>query len=255
MKFSIITVCRNCANALQRTLRSIREQSYPSTECLVIDGDSRDGTRQLLRAVEPDFGSRLRWVSEPDEGIYHAMNKGLTMAQGDIVGFLNADDCYLNQHVLTRLALIFRQYPDTDAAHANLIFIDKKGKKVRQWYGAPYRPGAFQQGWMPAHPTFYCRRTCYEQFGGFDTDCGSAADFELMLRFIEKHGIRTRFTPDNIVQMRIGGTSNSGIGAVLKNSQLNKKAFQKNGIRCPWHYSFSRLLAKFKTLSRSRENH
>lgn len=244
MKISIITVCRNCVGSLITTLNSALTQQHHDTEYLVVDGASTDGTQEFLERITPYFGKRLRWISEPDSGIYDAMNKGLNLATGDVVGFLNADDVYCSPAVLRTIEQCFHEHPETDAVHANLEFVNADGRVTRRWAGRPYRVGAFQHGWMPAHPTFYCRRKCYEQFGTFDCTIGSAADFELMLRFIEKHHIRTHFIPQNLISMRTGGVSTAGWRAVLRNTRLNQQAFRKNGIFCPWHYCASRFLGK-----------
>lgn len=126
--------------------------------------------------MEPLFRSRMKWVSEPDEGIYDAMNKGILMATGDVVGFLNGDDYYQDNRVLEDIARAFSEN-GTDAVHGNLSYINSERKVVRTWQGSPYRPGAFQRGWNPAHPTFYCTRECFERYGLFDPSIGSAADF------------------------------------------------------------------------------
>ncbi len=256
MNLSLITVCYNCADALSRTLQSVLEQSEAPAEYIIIDGGSRDGTPELLQAYEPLFGNRLRRISEQDQGIYDAMNKGLALAAGEIVGFLNADDVFRHQDVLATIRRSFMEHPETDAVHANLEFINQSGHVVRKWCGCDYFKGAFRRGWMPAHPTFYCRKRCFEQYGGFDCAAGSAADFELMLRFIEKHRIRTKFIPESLILMRIGGLSTSGLSAVLRNGMLNVRAFRKNGIPCPWHYPLSRFLSKFSLFSAfNHENH
>lgn len=244
MKISIITVCYNCADSLINTLRSVLSQTYSQLEYLVVDGGSSDGTAELLHRVEPLFGKRLRWISEPDNGIYDAMNKGLMLATGDVIGFLNAADVYRHPNALRLISRSFSEHPGTDAVHANLQFVNADGKVTRLWAGRPYREGAFRQGWMPAHPTFYCRRECYERYGKFDCTIGSAADFELMLRFIEKHRIRTHFIPQNLISMRNGGISTAGWRAILRNTRLNRLAFRRNGLNCPWHYFASRFLGK-----------
>lgn len=251
MKISIITVCYNCADSLITTLRSVLSQTYRRLEYLVIDGGSRDGTPELLHRAEPLFEKRLRWISEPDGGIYEAMNKGLLLATGDVVGFLNAADVYRHPNALRVISQGFAQHPETDAVHANLQFVNADGKVTRFWAGRPYSAEAFRRGWMPAHPTFYCRRYCYERYGHFDCTLGSAADFELMLRFIEKHRIRTHFIPQNLISMQNGGISTSGWRAILRNTRLNRLAFRRNGLDCPWHYFASRFLSKINLFTHS----
>lgn len=250
MKLSIITVCYNSVRNLSNTILSILQQKHRNFEYLVIDGNSNDGTQELLHHCEQFFGPRLRWISERDKGIYDAMNKGLQMASGDAIGFLNADDVYHHPSVLDTIDSTLSRYPEADAVHANLDFINAQGHITRHWAGHAYRPGAFQRGWMPAHPTFYCRRKCFEQFGTFDCNAGTAADFELMLRFIEKHHIRTCYIPEKLIEMRIGGVSTSGIRAILRNTRLNQQAFRKNAIPYPWHYPVSRFLSKMSLFTR-----
>lgn len=250
MKLSIITVCYNSVRNLSNTILSILQQKHRNFEYLVIDGNSNDGTQELLHYCEQFFGSRLHWISERDKGIYDAMNKGLQMASGDAIGFLNADDVYHHPAVLDTIDATLSRHPEADAVHANLDFINEQGAVTRHWAGHAYRPGAFQRGWMPAHPTFYCRRRCFERFGVFDCNAGTAADFELMLRFIEKHHIRTCYIPEKLIEMRIGGVSTSGIRAILRNTRLNQQAFRKNAIPYPWHYPVSRFLSKISLFTR-----
>lgn len=249
MKFSIITVCFNNAGTLGDTMRSVLGQTYPDTEYIVVDGSSTDTTVSMLREMEPAFQNRMKWISEPDNGIYDAMNKGIRMASGDVIGFLNGDDYFQDNRVLEDIARAFSQHRP-DAVHGNLSYINSGRQVVRTWKGTPYRPGAFQKGWNPAHPTFYCARRCFEQYGLFDPSIGSAADFELMLRFIEKHRISTRYLDRFMVFMRTGGSSTAGFKAVMRNTRQNKQAFQKNNIPYPWHYSITRLVNKVFSLQR-----
>lgn len=241
---SIITVCRNASATLPETMQSVLAQSYNDYEYIVIDGASTDSTISHIAATEERFSGRMKWVSEADSGIYDAMNKGIRMASGEIIGFLNADDHYADAHVLRDIATAFAQDAALEAVHGNLSYINARRKIVRRWKGAPYTAGAFQRGWMPAHPTFYCKRACFERYGAFEPAIGSAADFELMLRFIEKHRIRLKYLPREFVQMRIGGSSTSGFRAVLCNTRQNQAAFRRNSIPCPWHYPISRFLCK-----------
>lgn len=244
MKISIITACFNSAATLLDTLESVRSQSYGDYELIVVDGGSTDGTVAMLADYEKHFGGRMRWISEPDKGIYDAMNKGIAMATGDVIGFLNSDDYYFDNDVLKDIVAEFVAHPVADAVHGDLLFINAKRKVVRTWRGSDYRPGAFQRGWMPAHPTFYCKRACYSAFGSFLPEIGSAADFEIMLRFIEKHRISTTYIPRHFIYMRTGGSSTSGIRAILRNTRQNLAAFRQNNIPCPWHYAISRFTAK-----------
>lgn len=243
MKITVVTVCRNSAATLRDTLESVLEQSWTGYEYLVIDGGSSDGTRDMLQGFEERFQGRLNWISEPDNGIYDAMNKGVRMSSGDVIGFLNADDYYRDNGVLESLAGAFSRH-GTDAVHGNLHYINGDRNIVRSWRGTDYKPGAFQRGWCPAHPTFYCKKDCFTRYGGFDPSIGSAADFELMLRFIEKHRISTAYIDRDMVFMRTGGSSTAGLRAIWRNTRQNKQAFRKNSLPYPWHYGATRLLAK-----------
>ncbi len=246
MKITVITVCRNSAATLQDTLESVLAQSWTGYEFLVVDGGSTDGTLEMLQDVEGRFHGRLKWISEPDNGIYDAMNKGVRMSSGDVVGFLNADDYYQDNGVLETIAGAFAQH-GTDAVHGNLHYINAARKVVRTWRGTDYKPGSFQRGWCPAHPTFYCKKDCFTRYGGFDPSIGSAADFELMLRFIEKNRVSTAYIDRNMVFMRTGGSSTAGLRAILRNTRQNRQAFRKNSLPCPWHYGVTRLLSKAGT--------
>lgn len=246
MKITVVTVCYHSAATLRDTLESVLAQSWEDYEYIVVDGGSTDGTRDILQSFEARFHGRLKWVSEPDNGIYDAMNKGVRMSSGDVIGFLNADDYYQDNRVLEAIAAAFAQH-GTDAVHGNLHYINGAQKVVRTWRGTAYLPGAFQRGWCPAHPTFYCKTDCFTRYGGFDPSIGSAADFELMLRFIEKNRISTAYIDRDMVFMRTGGSSTAGLRAILRNTRQNRQAFRKNSLPCPWHYGVTRLLSKAGT--------
>ncbi len=248
MKISIITVCFNSVTTLKDTIESVLKQSYTDYEYLIIDGGSKDGTLNMLHEYEGQFNGRMKWISESDKGIYDAMNKGIAMATGDVIGFLNSDDYYYDENVIKDIIAAFKNNPNTDAIHGNLRFINAQGKICRTWIGKNYKSGAFQKGWMPAHPTFYCKKSCFTSFGSFDLSIGSAADFELMLRFIEKHHISTQCIDRFFVYMRMGGSSTAGLSAVIRNGQQNKTAFRKNNISYPWHYNISRFRFKLYQL-------
>ncbi len=249
MTISVITVCYNSCSTLEETMRSVLSQSWQDLDYIVVDGGSSDGSLELIQRYEALFAGRMRWISEPDEGIYDAMNKGIALAQGDIIGFLNSDDRYQSELVLQHIAETFEKSPEIDAVHGDLDYVNHAGDIIRYWRGTPYRPGAFQRGWMPAHPTFYCKATCFQLYGYFDTSIGSAADFELMLRFIEKQHITTLYIPLKCVYMRNGGSSTNGLRAVLRNMRQNRQAFSKNCIPCPLYYPVVRILKRLKTLT------
>lgn len=220
MKISIITVCYNAASTLADTLDSVVIQSYPHVEHIIIDGKSVDGTEGVVKA----YGQHVaKWVSEQDHGIYDAMNKGIAMATGDVIGTLNADDFYSDDHVLEDVAKVFLD-PTVEACYGDLVYVRQNhvGQVVRLWKSIAFKPGSFKLGWMPAHPTFFVRASVYERLGAFDLNYKIAADFELLFRFIEQNRIKTVYLPKVLVKMRLGGTTNKNMANV---ATQNKEIF------------------------------
>lgn len=175
-------------------------------------------------------------VSEPDQGIYDAMNKGVRMAQGDIVGILNSDDYYASPAVLAKVVEVFNN-PAIEACYGDLIYVDAAdtGRTVRYWRSGGYAPNKFYWGWMPPHPTFFVRRSVYQRFGLFNLDLGSAADYELMLRFLVRHRIKTAYIPEVLVKMRTGGTSNVSWRNRLEANRMDRRAWAVNELKpYPW---------------------
>ena len=245
MKVSIITVTYNSGKTLRDTFDSVLAQSYSNIEYIVVDGASTDNTLDIIREYEPRFKGRMSWISESDQGIYDAMNKGLRMATGDIIGVLNSDDLYYDHKVLKNIVNSFTS--EIDAVFSNLYFVsaDDTNNVVRAWKGSPYV--SFSTGWQPAHPTFYVRREIYEKYGMFDTSFEISADFELMLRFIEKKKIKTRYIDSYSVRMRVGGES-SGFRNIIKGNKNILRAFKKNGIDVSPFYVVRRLSPKVMNL-------
>lgn len=213
MKITIITVCYNSAETIGQTIASIASQNYSDKEHIIVDGASRDQTVDIIKQA----ASVSRHISEPDKGIYDAMNKGLKMANGEIIGLLNADDFYADDDILTQVAETFED-PAVQACYADLVYVDKDdtSRILRYWKSMPFRAGLFKHGWMPAHPTFFVRREVYEQLGGFNLEFPRQADFELTMRFLEIHQIKSVYIPKIWVKMRIGGASNNSIKGIIK---------------------------------------
>ena len=213
MKVSIVTVCYNSADTILSTLNSVSRQDYPDIEHVVIDGASKDNTLDIIN--KHTFANKVV-VSEPDNGIYDAMNKGLKLASGEVVGTLNADDFYIGNNVISEVSHVFK---DTaiDACFADLVYVDQMDtdKVVRYWKSQSYTDGLFKKGWMPAHPTFFVRKSVYERLGYFSLNYKIAADFELLFRFIEKNKIKTVYIPKVMVKMRLGGTTNASFANVI----------------------------------------
>jgi glycosyltransferase involved in cell wall biosynthesis len=245
MKISIITVCRNAEATLEEAIHSVAAQDYANREHIVVDGGSRDGTMAIL---ERNKHTLARFVSEPDGGIYDAMNKGIALATGDVIGFLNADDCYAHAGVLSRIAAQFAT-PEVEACYADLVYVDQHdpGRVVRYWKSRDYVDGMFDSGWMPAHPTFYVRRDVYSRYGGYDTQYRLQSDFELTLRMLAVHHVRAVYVPETWVRMRTGGATNRSIRNVIRGNLEAYHAARKNGL------AVTPLFMVRKVLSRVRQ--
>jgi glycosyltransferase involved in cell wall biosynthesis len=233
MKVSVITVSYNNRDTIEKTIESVARQRYENLEYIIVDGNSTDGTESLLKKYDEKVS---RWVSEPDEGIYHAMNKGLEMAEGELIGFLHADDFYASPDVIPDVVEMI-QTMEADACYADLQYVNRTytEKIVRTWKSGRYKSGEFLNGWMPPHPTLFVKKEIYEKYGGFKTDLGSAADYELMLRFIHKHEIKLAYLPEKIIKMRTGGESNVSLANRLKANLNDRKAWKVNGLKPkPW---------------------
>jgi len=242
MKISVITASFNSASTIADTLRSISAQTYKEVEHLVIDGGSRDSTLQIVRALGcPE----IKVVSEPDHGIYDAMNKGLKMATGDIVGFLNSDDMYADPHVLQRVAEAFRD-PRIDVVYGDIVFVAEKdtSRVVRLWTSRPYTPGLCSRGWMPPHPSLYVRRSVYEKYGNYDLAFPAAADFEMALRLLDMAQKKSAYIPAVQVRMRMGGQSTRSIRNIIAGSREVSRACRKHGLPGGTYFLIMRLLAK-----------
>ena len=212
MKISTVTVCRNSRATIAHTIESFLRQSHPDKELLVIDGASTDNTVEIVKSFN---STAIRIISEEDQGIYDAMNKGLENFSGDAVGFLNSDDIYHSASCLARLA---EALESADAAYGDLITVSDhiSGKIVREWEAGSFKPGAFRKGWMPPHPTFYVRRELAEKTGAFDLNYRISADYDFMLRALELHNPQVRYIPEVLVDFMMGGVSTAGPGAVIR---------------------------------------
>lgn len=244
LKITVITVSYNSAASIADTVRSIASQKYPNIEYLVIDGASTDGTLEFLQAKCEEVALL---VSEPDQGIYDAMNKGVKFAKGDVIGFLNSDDFYASCDVLSRVAELFEEDALLEACYADLIYLDREttSRSVRYWQSSEYVSGAFSIGWCPPHPTFFVRRSVYERLGVFDLNYSIASDVELMMRFLEVHKIRVRYERQVWVKMRLGGTTNKSLNNIWVQNQEVLRALRKHGLPAdPLRFFFHKLLSR-----------
>ena len=232
MTISIITATYNSAATVRDTFESILTQSFKDYELVVVDGASKDETLDIIREYEPRFEGRMKWVSERDWGIYDAMNKGIERATGDVIGILNSDDFYTSDDVLETVATAM-DGSDVDAVYGDIHYVNdgELDKCVRYYSSAGFKRERMMQGWMPAHPSFYCRREVYQKYGLFDTSFKVAADFEQLLRLIYVENIRIQYISKDFVTMRTGGASTDGLKARARIMKDHLRAFKKNGIR------------------------
>ena len=229
---TIITPVWNNAETIAHNIQSIADQSIPSQHIL-IDGVSTDGTLEIIEKQQLP-GSIV--ISEHDNGMYDAINKGLKHAKGEIIGILNADDYYPNNKVLVQVLEAFSD-SSIDACYGDLFYVDRLDteKVVRNWKSGVYNPQKFYSGWMPPHPAFFVRRTLYEKYGGFRLDLGSAADYELMLRMLLKHRARATYIPRVLVHMRNEGMSNASLKNRLRANRFDRQAWRVNDMHPrPW---------------------
>jgi len=230
LTISLITVVFNAQNTIEKCLDSVVRQKFNNVQYIVIDGGSTDNTISIINKYKDNVDI---FITEPDNGIYDAMNKGLRLATGDIIGTLNADDYLADDDVLSDVAEVFAQQ-NINILYGNLDFIDPNGKIVRKWRSGKYKSGMFNWGWMPPHPTFYCKRELFEGLGGYRLDYGSAADYELMLRFIHANKAKVFYLNKVIIKMFIGGVSNKSLGNRVKALLFDYKAMRNNGILFPF---------------------
>ena len=243
MKVSIITISFNSASTIEATIQSVVGQDYGNVEYIIIDGGSKDDT---LNVIEKYKSQIAKTISEKDDGLYDALNKGISMATGEVIGLLHSDDVFANNTVISDVVKQFEKHKEAMLLYADLIFIDRinESKIKRLWKSGHYREGAFQNGWMPPHPTLFVKREVYQQYGFFNTELQYSADYELMLRFIHKHKLKLIYLPQVIVKMRMGGASNSTIMNKVKANIEDRKAWLMNGLNPSAFFMFRKPLRK-----------
>jgi len=240
---SIITVVFNAENTIKQTIESVFSQSYKNIEYIVIDGGSTDGTVGIVNKYKDKIA---KFISKKDKGIYDGMNKGLELASGGIVGILNSDDFYASNDVIETIVKEIKSN-EADACWADLVYVDagNTDKIVRYWRSSEYKEGKFKWGWMPPHPAFFVKKRVYEEYGGFNLKFRTAADYELMLRFLEKHKIKSCHIRKTIVKMRTGGRSNNSVKNIIRSNIDCYRAWKENGL------NVSPLIVFFKPLSKT----
>jgi len=229
LKISLITVVYNAQNTIDRCINSVLRQKFNNVQYIVIDGGSTDDTCSIIDRYREKIDY---YLSEPDNGVYDAMNKGIALATGDIIGMLNADDYFADDGVLPGVAAAFES-PDIDILYGDLDYVDLSGRVIRKWRSGNYSPAKFNWGWMPPHPTVYCRKALFEAYGTYRLDYGSAADYELMLRFMHKKNVKVFYLNKVMVKMITGGMSNRNLGNRGKAGRYDLKAMRVHGVRFP----------------------
>ena len=228
MKISIITVVWNNEKTIKDAIDSILEQTYKNIEYIIVDGVSTDGTVEIIQS----YGDKIsKFISEKDKGLYDAMNKGINLATGDVVGILNSDDFYKSNDILETVVNEFKN-KDIDCLYGDLEYIDSKdtSKVLRYWKSKPYKEDLFEKGWHPAHPTFFIKREFYKKYGLFNLDFKIAADYEIMLRFLKKYKLKPSYINKTFVKMRVGGESNRSIKNIIKANLESYRAWKLNGL-------------------------
>ena len=232
LKISIITATYNSGKTIRDTLSSVLNQSYKNYELIIKDGGSNDNTVEICREYENIFEGRLKVISEPDKGIYDAMNRGIDNASGDIVGILNSDDFYTSDDMLDRIAKEFSANKDLDAIYGDIHFVspDNLTKCTRYYSSSYFRPSLLRFGFMPAHPSFYVRKEVYDKYGLYDLQFRTSSDFEWIVRLFAKYHIRAKYIKKDFVTMRTGGESTAGIEAKRKVNNDIVASLKKHGI-------------------------
>jgi len=243
-KISIVTVSFNSQSTIKHTIDSVSSQTYKNKEYILIDGASQDWTLDILDFKKDEIDN---FVSETDDGIYDAMNKGIKAATGDIVGILNSDDFYYNQDVLSKVAKVFEE-TNCDCLYGDLIFVNKGDarKIVRYWKSGKFEKNLMTKGWMLPHPTFFVKKEIYQKYGLYNTSLKSAADYEMILRLLHKEKIIVEYIPEILIKMRVGGESNASIWNRLKGNNQDNIAWDINGLKKP---PFIRFIKPFRKIS------
>ncbi len=229
MKVSILTVCYNSEVTIEDTIKSVLSQTYTDIEYILIDGKSTDSTIEIIQRHKEGIA---KIISEKDEGMYDAINKGINLSTGEIVGILNADDFYIDHNVIGEVVVKMKE-EKADSLYSDLYYVaaEDTNKVIRNWVSGKYNRQKFLYGWMPPHPTFFVKRSAYQKFGKFNLSLKSAADYELMLRFLFKNKLSTCYLPRPLVRMRVGGMSNVSLRNRIKANKEDRMAWEMNGLK------------------------
>jgi glycosyltransferase len=239
MKISIITIAYNSGHSIADAIQSVLSQTYPDIEYVIVDGKSKDNTVEVVKS----FGNRIsKFVSEPDKGIYDALNKGIRMATGEVIGFMHSDDLFASNDVIEKVAALFAKN-NVDSIYGDLEYVYKNdtNKVLRYWKSGDFSIRKLKMGWMPPHPTFYVKKAVYDKYGLFNTNFRIAADYDTILRFLGKHRISTMYLPEVMVKMRVGGASNRSLKNIIKKTKEDMQAIQDNQFGSLFTLAFKNL--------------
>ncbi len=228
---SIITVCFNSEKYIRTAIESVLHQTYSNIEYIIVDGNSIDKTLNIIHEYEEKFEGRMKWISESDNGLYDAMNKGIQMSTGDIIGILNSDDLFCDSCAIEKVMDIFNKNNTLDAVYADLYYVAQNdtSQVVRKWKTGKQK--LFRTGWHPGHPTLYLKKKVYDDYGLYNLDFKLVADFELMLRVFDKYQINACYLPEYLVKMRLGGITNKSLKNIYRQNVECVKAFSINNIK------------------------
>lgn len=238
MRISIITVCYNAADTIESTILSVVNQDYDKIEYIIIDGGSKDNTADIVSKYRKNIDL---FISEKDNGIYDAINKGIQAASGEIIGLLNADDEFFNNSVVSDIAKTFIHQPELESVIGDIVFVNKFDKIIRKYSSNNWAIHKFEWGFMPAHPSFYCRKSVYGNLGLYDTEFKIAADYELLIRFLKVNKITFQYLPMIFVKMKLGGVSTSGFSSLITINKEIYLACKRHGINT----NYLKLLLKY----------
>lgn len=230
MKITIITVCYNSGKTIKDTIESVLAQNYKNFEYIIIDGKSKDNTVDIIKSYEPKFNGKMKWISEKDKGIYDAMNKGVKLASGDIIGLINADDILATPNAFQIIVDTFKN-ENCDGTYFNLRVLDENMKKVIRVFNP--KKGNYKLGWYPPHPTLYLKKDVYDKIGLYSLDYKIAADYDLMIRVMKDSGIKLSYIKEVLVYMRGGGVSTNGINGYYKSFNESLQVLKENKIKFP----------------------
>lgn len=229
MKISVITIAYNAAQTIEATIQSVLNQEYKNLEYIIVDGGSKDETLKIVHKYESHIST---FISEKDEGVYDAMNKGLKLATGDVIAILNADDTYAHPKVLSHVVEALKK-SGADSCYGDLVYVDRMRpeKITRTWISGPYQKDSFLNGWMPPHPSFFAKRQLYLDYGFFNTQLRTSADYELMLRFLFRYNATTVYINEVLVKMKMGGQSNASFKNRISANKEDRLAWKINGLK------------------------